>query len=50
LNESIFTTIPGAPAWVSKAPVYRRKGGAYGLVDIDLKDHNAIQGSFRFEG
>jgi hypothetical protein len=50
LNESIFTTIPGAPAWVSKAPKYIRHGSSYGLADIDLKNHNAIQGSFRFEG
>jgi hypothetical protein len=49
LNESIFTTIPGAPAWVSKAPKYVRRGSSYGLIDVDLKDHNAIQGSFRFE-
>lgn len=48
LNESIFTTIPGAPAWVSKAPKYVRKSSRFGLKDIDLKDHNAIQGSFRF--
>lgn len=49
LNESIFTTIPGAPAWVSKASKYVRKGSSYGLADIDLSNHNAIQGSFRFE-
>lgn len=50
LNESIFTTIPGAPAWVSKAPKYVRHGAAYGLADVDLTNHNAIQGLFRFEG
>jgi len=49
LNESIFTTIPGAPAWVAKASKYVRKSTQYGLKDIDLKGHNAIQGSFRFE-
>jgi hypothetical protein len=49
LNESIFTTIPGAPAWVSKASKYVRHGGAYGLIDLDLSGNNAIQGSFRFE-
>jgi len=50
LNESIFTTIPGAPAWVAKASKYVRKSSQYGLKDIDLQGHNAIQGSFRFEG
>lgn len=49
LNESIFTTIPGAPAWVSKATVYRRHGARFGLSDMDLEGHNAIQGRFRFE-
>jgi hypothetical protein len=49
LNESVFTTIPGAPAWVSKASKYVRQGSKYGLIDLNLADHNAIQGSFRFE-
>jgi hypothetical protein len=49
LNESIFTTIPGAPAWVAKASKYVRKSSQYGLKDIDMQGHNAIQGSFRFE-
>ncbi len=50
LNESIFTTIPGAPAWVAKASHYKRNSKQYGLMNIDLQGHNAIQGSFRFEG
>ncbi len=49
LNESIFTTIPGAPAWVAKASHYKRSSKQYGLMNIDLQGHNAIQGSFRFE-
>ena len=49
LNESIFSTIPGSPAYVAKASKYRVKNAAIGL-DIDLEDHNAIQGAFRFEG
>ena len=49
LNESIFSTIPGSPAYVAKASTYRVKNAALGF-DINLKDHNAIQGSFRFEG
>jgi hypothetical protein len=49
LNESVFTTIPGAPAWVSKASKYVRHGSSYGLIDLDLSGNNAIQGSFRFE-
>ena len=49
LNGSIFSTIPGSPAYVSKASRYRVLNTALGL-DIDLEGHNAIQGSFRFEG
>jgi hypothetical protein len=49
LNESIFTTIPGAPAWVGKASKYVRNAARFGQKDINLSGHNAIQGSFRFE-
>jgi hypothetical protein len=48
LNESIFTTIPGAPAWVSRASTYRRQVDRFGLANVDLSGHNAIQGMFRF--
>ena len=50
LNESIFTTIPGAPAWVAKASTFKRHSSQFGLADIDIQGHNAIQGSFRFQG
>ena len=51
LNESIFTSIPGAPAWVAKAGKYiRNVSSKYGLRDTNLEGHNAIQGTFRFEG
>jgi hypothetical protein len=49
LNESVFSTIPGSPAYIAKASRWRAKHAALGF-DIDLKDHNAIQGAFRFEG
>jgi hypothetical protein len=48
LHESIFTTIPGTPAYVSKAERFRLKHDALG-IDHDLERHNAIQGVFRFE-
>ena len=48
LNESAFSTIPGSPAYVSKASRYQRQGGRYGLRDVNLQGRNAIQGSFRF--
>lgn len=49
LNESVFSTIPGSPAYVSKASTYKRSSSGYGLKDVSLTDHNAIQGTFRFE-
>jgi len=50
LNESVFSTIPGSPAYVAKASRYRRQTKKYGLRDVDLQNKNAIQGSFRFVG
>lgn len=49
LQETAFSTIPGSPAYVSKATKYRRNSSEYGIKDIDLEGHNAIQGHFRFE-
>lgn len=49
LNDSVFSTIPGSPAYVSKASRYRRQTSRLGLRDVDLQDHNAVQGKFRFE-
>ena len=49
LQETVFSTIPGSPAYVSKAAKYRRNSSDYGLRNVDLENHNAIQGSFRFE-
>jgi hypothetical protein len=49
LVDSIFSTIPGSPAYVAKASMFRLKNEAVG-VDVNLRDHNAIQGQFAFEG
>jgi hypothetical protein len=48
LNESVFSTIPGSPAYVSKASDFRRNSSKYGLRDVNLQGRNAIQGTFRF--
>ena len=48
LRDSIFTTIPGSPAYVAKATKYRMNNPALGQ-NINLKDHNAIQGKFIFQ-
>lgn len=47
LYDSIFSTIPGSPAYVGKASRY--KVDAHGFT-IDLEGHNAVSGCFRFEG
>jgi hypothetical protein len=48
LHESVFSTIPGSPAYVGRAQYYRSKVPALGH-DLDLQNHNAIQGTFRFD-
>jgi hypothetical protein len=48
LQETVFSTIPGSMAYVSKASTFTRDGAPHGLPDVDLRDHNAIQGTFRF--
>lgn len=45
LHDTVFTTIPGSPAYVGKASSYRVNAPDF---DIDLHDHNAVSGSFRF--
>jgi hypothetical protein len=47
LHDTIFTTIPGSPAYVGKASTYRVNLPGF---QIDLKGHNAVSGSFRFAG
>jgi hypothetical protein len=48
LHDSIFSTIPGSPAYVAKATRFKMNNPALGQK-IDLKDHNAIQGRFVFQ-
>lgn len=48
LQESVFSTIPGSPAYVGKSEYFRRTESSHGLADIDIANHNAIQGSFHF--
>src|SRR5215471_2101396 len=48
LHDTIFTTIPGSPAYPGKAARYVVNAPKYGF-SIDLADHNSVQGSSRFE-
>jgi hypothetical protein len=50
LHDTVFTTIPGSPAYVGKAARYQVNVPQHRFKQIDLQNHNAIQGTFRFEG
>jgi hypothetical protein len=50
LSETVFSTIPGSPAYVSKASSFTRNTQKYGLPDVNLQWHNAVQGHYHFEG
>ncbi|PAJ81729.1 DUF1326 domain-containing protein [Burkholderia ubonensis] len=48
LTDTVFSTVPGAPVFVGKAPVYRSKNAAIG-IDVNLTNHNALQSTFLFD-
>jgi hypothetical protein len=48
LQDTIFSTIPGSPAYPGRASRFRRTGKRYGLSDVDVEGKNAVQGHFRF--
>jgi hypothetical protein len=48
LTDTIFSTVPGAPVYVGKAPRYISKQPALG-INVDLKGHNALQSTFVFD-
>ena len=49
LVESIFSTIPGSPAYVAKATRFHMEQPEIG-VRLDLAGHNASQGLFELQG
>jgi len=48
LRDSIFSTIPGAPAYIAKASEHVVNIPEHGMV-WTFKDRNAIQGDFLLE-
>lgn len=48
LSDTVFSTVPGAPVFVGKAPRYRSKNAKLG-IDLDIKGHNALQSVFKFD-
>ena len=48
LADSVFSTIPGSPAFPGVAASFRRDAAKYGMLDIDISGHNSVQGDFHF--
>jgi len=48
LSNTVFSTVPGAPVFVGKSPRYRSKNEQLG-IDLDMKNHNALQSTFAFD-
>ncbi len=48
LHESVFSTIPGSPAYVSKASTHQVNIPEHGMT-WEFSNRNAIQGEFHFE-
>jgi hypothetical protein len=48
LTDSVFSTIPGAPAYPGTASRFRRTESHHGMADIDVNGRNSVQGTFRF--
>lgn len=47
LNDSVFSSIPGSPAYVGSAPIYKAKVPSLG-IDLEIRGHNSVQGYFHF--
>jgi len=47
LRDSAFSTIPGSPAYVGKAPSFKVNNPALGMI-VDLENHSSVQGDFHF--
>lgn len=48
LVDTVFSTIPGAPAYPGTATAFWRRGSQHGLADLDISGRNSVQGTFRF--
>jgi hypothetical protein len=48
LQDTIFSTVPGAPVFVGKSPRYRSKNDKLG-INLDMSGHNALQSTFVFD-
>jgi hypothetical protein len=49
LQDSLFSTHPGAPAYISKSSSYIRTTEQFGIPNVNLQGRNAVQAVFHFE-
>ena len=47
LQDTVFSTVPGAPVFVGKSPRYTSKVDKLG-INLSLSGHNALQSTFVF--
>ena len=50
LQDALFSSYPGAPAYLSKSRRYVRRTEQYGIPDVELAGRNAVQALFHYEG
>ncbi|NMF88334.1 DUF1326 domain-containing protein [Aromatoleum petrolei] len=48
MSDTIFSTIPGSPAYIGRAPLYRAQSEPLG-IKVELSGHNSVQGAFCFQ-
>ena len=48
LQDTVFSTIPGSPAYPGRATTFKRRASAYGMADVEESGKNAVQGDFHF--
>jgi hypothetical protein len=48
LADTVFSTIPGTPAYPGRATLFRRDEAIHGLSDVSVSGKNAVQGDFHF--
>jgi hypothetical protein len=49
LHDTVFSTIPGSPAYVAKASIHQVNIPEHGMT-WEFSGRNAVQGDFHFEG
>lgn len=48
LADTVFSTVPGAPVFVGKSPLYTSRVPKLG-INLEMSGHNALQSTFMFD-